>query len=218
MVPPPVARTPLHAWHAERGARFADSGGWLVPAAYAGAEQEAAAARSGVGLADVSALGKLSALGRGVAGCVSSLAGDGRAARPGGVARFAEGLACRLRADHLLLVGTTTGTAALEARLAGQPLVLSDATSAYAGFCLTGPRVEEVLRHLTAVEVLPGACAETALAGVHALLVGPPHSALPVRYVLVGWDLGEFVWERLLHAGRGYGMTVVGAEGLLRVL
>jgi sarcosine oxidase gamma subunit len=84
---------------------------------------------------------------------------------------------------------------------------------------MLGPRLEEVLRRLTQLDIRPaalpeGSCAETALAGVEALLVRPAGLALPSVRVYVAWDLGEYVWERLLDAGRGGLMAPVGLEVL----
>ena len=63
------------------------------------------------------------------------------------------------------------------------------------------------LRHLTQLDVRPASfpansCAETALAGVEALLVRFPERSLPALRVHVAWDLGEHVWERMMQAGR----------------
>src|SRR5262249_18123709 len=150
----PVARTPLHHWHAAHGARFADRDGWQVVAAYSGAEREAEAARAGLGLADVSAFAKVSLRGPGVPALVRSLVADGAARHRGGGAAVAGGvaLACRLREAHLLLLSAGVTATALNQRLAGlpgsEPMVQTDATSAYAGFWVLGPRLEEFLRRL----------------------------------------------------------------------
>jgi sarcosine oxidase subunit alpha len=67
----PLKRMPAHAWHAARGARFEEFGGWLRPAAYprdgedlvAAAEREALGVRTRVGLFEGSPLGKLEVCG-----------------------------------------------------------------------------------------------------------------------------------------------------------
>ena len=53
-LPTPVARTPLHSWHAAHGARFVERDGWQVVAAYTTPEREVEAARAGLGVADIS--------------------------------------------------------------------------------------------------------------------------------------------------------------------
>jgi glycine cleavage system aminomethyltransferase T len=224
--PPPLARTPLHSWHAAHGARFVTSNGWYLPAVYSTVERETAAARTGLALADVSAVAKISLLGPGVPAAVQALAGDGPAPQVRAVVPWPgenRTLACRLSADHLLLLAKTCNPAVLHDRLAQLPaglaLVRNDATTAQAGFCLAGLHMDDMLRHITALDVSParlpaGSCAETGLAGVHALLVRPPDSEPPSLQVYVAWDLAEYIWERLLDAGRSRGIVPLGWEAL----
>ncbi|HXG10749.1 MAG TPA: hypothetical protein VNK04_13410 [Gemmataceae bacterium] len=218
------ALTPLYHWHAAHGARFIERDGWQLPAAYTDAESEAAAARAGVGLADISAFAKLSLLGRGVSAVVQALLGDGPALKPRGVAAFRAGdpvLACRLTEDYLLLLAATPCAAGLRQCLANvpqAPVVQHEVTSSYAGICLVGPHTEDVLRQFTSLDLtaaLPaGTCAETNFAGVHALLVRPPESHLQLVRIYVGWDLAEYVWQRLLEGSRKEQITPLGFEGL----
>src|SRR5262249_35740612 len=165
----PTARSPLHHWHAAHGARLVETDGWQVPASYSGTQREATAAQTGVALADLSAFVKVRLLGPGVADLARRLVGDGPASKPLGVSTIPgddPALACRLTAEHLLLLASAPRFelrgADLEVRVAvheiyqNRPvakLVLGNATSAYAGFSLVGPRAEEVLRQLTALDV-----------------------------------------------------------------
>ncbi len=215
---PPLARTPLYHWQAAHGARFIDRDGWQVAASYAGSEKEVAAAQAGLGLADISACAKLSFRGTGVATVLSKLLPNAPAPKPLTVAVLPSEptLACRLSEDHLLLLCSTPQAPLLRQRLADPAVLLTDVTCTYAGLELIGPRLEEVLRRLADVDLRPSAfpvnsCAETALAGVEALLVRP--SERSVR-IYVGWDLGEYVWERVMEAGRQVPITPVGLEAL----
>jgi aminomethyltransferase len=219
MTTPPPARLPLQHWHARHGARFAESDGWQLPAVYRGVEAETTAARTGVALADVSAFAKVSLLGPGVEAAARQLTGDGPALQPRGVALIRPqgmGVVCRLTADHLLVLASFT--APLPHGPSNIPAVVaSDATSAYASFCLAGPRGEAVLQRLTGFDVagLPSSsCAETGVAGVHAVLVQAPELSVPSLRILVAWDLAEYVWGTLLDAGRGHGITPLGMDGL----
>jgi glycine cleavage system aminomethyltransferase T len=148
----PHGRTPLYHWHVRHGARMANRDGWQVPLVCSSVEQEVAAARSGVALADISAL---------------------------------------------------------EPEPAGQGL---------AGLWLLGPRVDEVLRQLTSLDLaasLPrGARAETGVAGIHALLIRTNSIPLENVQLHIAWDLGEYVWENLLHAGRQVGIVPLGLDAL----
>jgi sarcosine oxidase subunit alpha len=101
----------------------------------------------------------------------------------------------------------------------GPTAVAKDVTFAYAGFALVGPRLEEYLRRLMHLDVRPaafppGSCAETAFCGVEALLVRPAIGPFPALQVFVAWDLGEYVWERMLDAGRDVPITPLGMEAL----
>src|SRR5437773_2155193 len=220
----PLARTPLHHWHAARDARFVERNGWQIPASYSEVAREVAAVRAGLGLVDLSAFAKISFRGSGVASLAHALIDDRQAPEPHGVVAFDAGgraLACRLTEDHLLLLAFTTNPVPLRDRLAALrqelPTVEWDVTSAYAAFCLLGESTEKALRHLTALDLersaFPaGRCAESSLAGVHALLVRPPEMALDMVLVAVAWDLGEYVWEQLLEAGCGQGIEPVGLD------
>ncbi|MFL6076495.1 MAG: glycine cleavage system aminomethyltransferase GcvT [Mycobacteriales bacterium] len=69
-----LLRSPLHARHAELGARFAEFGGWEMPLEYAGGGviAEHTAVRQAVGVFDVSHLGKALVTGPGAAEYVNA--------------------------------------------------------------------------------------------------------------------------------------------------
>jgi sarcosine oxidase subunit alpha len=214
-----MARTPLHAWHQAHGARFREEDGWLVVSAYSRAESEAASARAGLGLADISACAKFAWRGPGVSAVARSLLADGADLPGGRVATLPgeSGLACRLSDDHLLLLYGAPTHRRIDLHRQGPTAAATDVTSAYAGFALVGPRLEEHLRRLTHLDVRsaafpPGFCAETAFCGVEALLVRPAIGPFPALQVFVAWDLGEYVWERILEAGPDVPITPLGLE------
>jgi aminomethyltransferase len=62
-----LKQSPLHDRHVALGAKFAEFGGWEMPLEYSGVLKEHAAVRNGVGLFDVSHLGKLVVRGPGAA-------------------------------------------------------------------------------------------------------------------------------------------------------
>jgi glycine cleavage system aminomethyltransferase T len=221
---PPRARTPLHQWHVAHDARFVEMNGWQVPSVYTTIEKEIDASHCGLGITDVSACGKISLIGPGIATLVHQLLGPDRASKPGDVARFnldAAVLACRLAKDQLLLLTSSTELASLEQRLAGvasvSGCVQTDVTSSLAGICMLGPRTAELLRQLIALELpmsneMAGGCVQTNVAGVHGLLIRPPKLAIPAVLLYVAWDSAEYVWERLWVAGARFGVTALGVE------
>jgi sarcosine oxidase subunit alpha len=216
-----VHRSPLHHWHLARGARLGNSDGWQVPLAYIDPRDEAEAARTGVGLADVSAFAKWSLRGAGVPALAAALG----TVAPRFVCAVDAGLACRLTEQCLYLLAPSTSTAALAERIpASDDIEQTDITSAYAGFVVVGQRAESLLTKLTAFDLSirhfpEEACAETCLAGVQALLIRPPR-IVPEIAVYVAWDVGEYVWESMLQAGRESGVAPIGWEAMnsLRVI
>lgn len=127
---------------------------------------------------------------------------------------------CRLAHDHLLLLtppedAATARETLTEAVASVERTHVTDVTSVLAGIALVGPRARDVLRKLTALDIRPtalddGACAETALAGVHALLLRADLGSLPAYEIYVTRDVAEFVWDTLCDAGREYGMLLIG--------
>lgn len=62
-----MMQSPLHGLHETLGARFTDFGGWSMPVQYAGVLEEHRAVREGVGVFDVSHLGRFEVRGQGAA-------------------------------------------------------------------------------------------------------------------------------------------------------
>ena len=214
--PSAVNRSPFHHWHVARGARLVDSDGWQLPLAYTDPRDEAKAARESVGLADISAFAKLSLRGPGVPALAAALG----SLAPRRVLTMDTGLACRLTDRCLYLLASSTSKASLieQMPLSGE-LLQTNITSAYAGFNVIGPSTEGLISKLTSLDLSmrafpDGTCAETELAGVQALLVRPRARAVPEIAVYVGWDVGEYVWDRVLESGTGLGLTPLGTGGL----
>jgi aminomethyltransferase len=67
-----LLQSPLHDRHEALGAKFAEFGGWLMPLEYGGVLKEHAAVRDGVGVFDVSHLGKALVRGPGAADFVNA--------------------------------------------------------------------------------------------------------------------------------------------------
>jgi len=148
----PLARTPLHHWHAAHGARFEDRHGWQTAIAYAGVKPEVEAARIGLGLADLTAL----------------------AAEP---------------------------------------------ASMCARFIVMGPRLDDLFRRVMQLDVRSqsfpvGSRLATMLARVEATLERSAEFSLPAVRIQVAWDVSEYVWERLMEAGRAVPITPIGLDAL----
>ena len=125
----PERRTPMHGWHAERGAVWEDVGRWKRPHYYPRAgetmreavNRECLAARSGVAILDASTLGKIDIQGSGAAEFLDRIYSNGFRKLAVGKCRyglmlredgmiFDDGVTARI-AGHRYLMHTTTGNA-----------------------------------------------------------------------------------------------------------
>ena len=78
-----IGRSPLHDTHVRLGARFVDFGGWDMPVQYESVLAEHRAVREGVGVFDVSHLGRLSVSGPGATSALGIFTNDVTAYEPG---------------------------------------------------------------------------------------------------------------------------------------
>lgn len=220
----PIARTALAQWHAQHGARFDEIDSWQVPVVYSTEDREAEAARTGLAIADVSFVAKMMVRGPGVAELATTFTGDGQIEKPGRVVPLKADksvLVCRLHTDQLLLLAGPSCKIRLDQLLskAGKtPTVLqSDVTSTFAGFWLLGPHTDEALLQVTHHDLAampPGSWVETGLAGVPAILVRPLTPSITSMRIFFGWDVAEYVWEKIWQVGQGCNISPLGMDGL----
>ncbi|WP_293783231.1 glycine cleavage system aminomethyltransferase GcvT [uncultured Aeromicrobium sp.] len=159
-----LLHSPLHDRHEALGAKFAEFGGWEMPLEYAGGGvlAEHAAVREGVGIFDVSHLGKVMVRGAGAADFVNRcLTNDLRKIRPG-QAQYTlccdedggtvDDLIAYLRSDfEILLIPNAANTAEVVRRLtahAPEGVEVADLHRRYAVLAVQGPRSAEVLVRL----------------------------------------------------------------------
>jgi sarcosine oxidase subunit alpha len=216
-----------------------DDSGWQRPERYGPPEEEVRAVRAGVGLCDISPVGKLDLKGKESISVLGHISSSSAMPRVGHVQWLAlkntygvavvEGLCCRLGSDHVLMI-TTPGTMAaveqaFEQRMAaaGGCAHLTDLTSALAAVQLVGPYSRDLLRKLTALDLsspqFPDlTCAQGGVAKVHALVVRADVGSELAYEVYCGRDFGEYLWETLKDAGQEFGAVPFGvaAQRLLR--
>ena len=231
----PVRLSAMHYRHLELGAAMADEGGWQRPATYDTADKELDGLRQGVGLCDISPVGKLYLQGRELGPLLERIAPGAGIVPVGSIARHdfanADGsridraLLCRL-AEEQVMVLTAPDKAdavagALEPSLDGCAHLL-EMTSGMAGMAVAGPAGWETLAKLTELDLAPGAfpdlsCGWAGVALVHALVARADTGGQPCYRVFVPRDLGEFVWDAIMEAGRHQGMVPFGTEALRRL-
>jgi sarcosine oxidase subunit alpha len=230
----PIRRTPLHHWHAQAGACWMDAGQWKRPESYGDPAAEVRAVRTGVGLIDVSTLGKIEVVGPDAAEFLERIYINKWADLKSGCVRYGvmcnedgilldDGVGACLGSDRFYLTATTGNAEGifqwLELWKATWRLnvTLLNQTSAWAALNLAGPRARDLLGPLTEIDVSPAsfpylAVREGQVAGVSCRLlrigfVGELGYEIhcPSAYA---WHLWEALWE----AGREDGLRPFGVE------
>jgi len=238
----PVRHTAMHHRHLEAGATMMAAGQWFRPAFYGPEDQrqeciraEAENVRENVGLIDVSTLGGLEVRGPDAAEFLNRMYTFAYLKQPVGRARYVlmtdqsgvivdDGVACRFHDNHFYVTATTGGVEGVFRQMLwynAQWRLDVDVTNATAAFCgvnVAGPRSREVLEKICHdVDLSPRAfpymgVREGAVAGIPARL-------LRVGFVgELGFELhvpagcGEALWDALMEAGRGHQIRPFGVE------
>ncbi|GGK26779.1 aminomethyltransferase [Pilimelia terevasa] len=228
-------RSPLHARHEAAGAKFAPFGGWQMPLEYAGGGvvAEHTAVRAGVGVFDVSHLGKARVAGPGAADFVNRcLSNDLARIKPG---RAQYTLCCDASGgvvddiiaylhgdDDVFLIPNAANTAEVVRRLAEAApagVRVADAHEAYAVLAVQGPRSADLLAALGLPTAHEYMSFETAALGGVALTVCRTGYTGEHGYELVVPAAGAVaVWDAVFAAGAPWGVRAcgLGARDTLR--
>ncbi len=243
----PTRRSPLHDWHVANGAVMIEAGPWLRPWYYRWAGDSAASAyveemrlvRGGVGVSDVSTLGKIDVQGPDAAEFLNRVYVNGFAKLPVGKARYGvmlnddatvldDGTTARFGETRYFMT-TTTGQAAevmswleflLQTAWTDLRVQVVSVTDALAGMSVAGPRARAALEL-----AFPGLdVSNTALPhmGVREVEVeGVPLRLLRLSFsgelayeLYVPADRGVALWERLLERAAPLGLKPYGLEAL----
>ena len=222
----PVALSPLHQRHVELGAEMELVDGWQRPVRYAASDEELAAVRSGVGVCDVSPMGKLALLGDGLDAPLGAMFPDSTPPEVGRASRVdEETIMARLARDEAF-VTTAAGRALslLERLTSGAEgcAHVVDVTSALAAVRIAGPRAPDLLAALTELDLArdafgDGSCAQSRFAEIHGTLARLDASGLPAYTLFFGREYGDYMWESIMEAGERYGLVPFGTEALGRL-
>jgi glycine cleavage system aminomethyltransferase T len=225
----PIRTSAMYRAQRDAGARFTDDAGWRVAEVYSSTEDEMARARSGAGLGDASAGGKLALRGETIDALGMKLTGRalpvvGRASRER--LNGASVLLCRLAADEVMMLTAAGEHPVVVDVLAGAVqsagcVHLTDLTAAFAAVDVIGPRLGALFERLVAVDLsaVPVlGVVQCELARVHAIIVRLEHPTLPVFRVLIPREYGDFVWHTLREAGHDLGLTPIGRAAHARLI
>jgi aminomethyltransferase len=214
-----LRKTPLHALHAEAGARLVPFAGWEMPVQYEGVRQEHVAVRTGAGLFDVSHMGEVETRGPRAAEFLRHLlSNDLGKVGPGG-AQYA--LLCRedggvlddlftywLEDERFLTVVNASNAEtdfdwiARQAR-EWEGVEVADRSSDYAMLALQGPEAVAIFESLLEEGETPGRFrhGEGVLAGARALVCRTGYTGEDgVELLIAPGDAGR-VWRALTQAG-----------------
>jgi aminomethyltransferase len=214
-----LRRSPLHDRHMALGAKFAAFGGWEMPLEYAGGGvlKEHAAVREGVGVFDVSHLGKAIVTGPGAAGFLNTcLANDLGRIGPG-QAQYTlclddptggvvdDLIAYLYGPDEVFLIPNAANTAEVVRRLAAAAppgITVTDRHEEYAILAVQGPGSAPLLEALG----LPTGhrymgFATGSLAGTGLTVCRTGYTGEHGYELVVPWDAAGEVWDVLAEAG-----------------
>ena len=184
-----MKHTALHHCHQSAGATWANRHGWEVPGFFVGAEKEAASARIGVGISDVSFLQKLEA----------------RVARAG---------SWKLGSKRYLIIGEPP----IENPSGGWDVTGVYSAFRLVGPQSRDVLRKVTSLNVSDTTLANGSCGQANLAHVHAILLREDLGPHLSYVILISREYGESVWESLLHAGHEFHIVPIGVEavGLLR--
>lgn len=236
----PVRLTPMHHRHLEAGARMMTAGAWMRPAYY-GADAakaiaaEVEAARTGVGMIDVSTLGGLDVRGPEAGDFLERIYTWTYAKLPVGKVRYAlmldqggyiidDGVAGRLHQDHYYVTATTSGVDRVYRLMQWfnaqwrMKVDIANVTAAYCGLNLIGPNSRKVLARLCqdvdlSPEGFPYLEIRTGtVAGIPARLMRVGFGGELGYEIHVPAGQGEALWDAVAEAGREFSIRPIGIE------
>lgn len=230
------ARSPMERLAVAAGARLARVAGWNVPNAYDEPTVERDRLSRTVGFVDRSSLVKLEiqAQPQELAGILAR-AGErlaanaqstdrgstGELALEPGLAAYAAGSWwCPVTPGRALVLGEPAAAATLRAEIsqaaegASGTVSVVDVTCGLTALSLVGPQARELLARFCAIDVRPAVAPVASfrpgsVARTPGYVLVQAHDSL---LVLVGWALGEYLWQVVADAAAGLGGGPVGAE------
>ena len=225
--------SPLHERHVALGARFAEFGGWSMPLQYSGIVAEHRAVRNGVGVFDVSHLGKARVIGPGAAAYLNTAISNDLERIGAGQAQYTllcneqggvidDLISYRLGDDEVFLIPNAANTPAVVGRLraaAPEGVTVTDEHDDYAVIAVQGPDSDEVLAALglpVGHDYMRFATAE--FAGTPLTVCRTGYTGERGYELVVPAAAAVAVWDAVLAAGEPFGILPcgLGARDTLR--
>ena len=248
----PLRRSPMDDWHGDNGCTWIDAGLWRRPHFYprpgedvnAAALRESLVVRAGVGMVDVTTLGKIDIQGPDAAEFLNRVYINGWKKLAVGKARYGvmlredgmvydDGTASRLAENHFVMTTTTANAGPVLAKLeyylqAVWPdlrVQVTSVTDQYAAIAVAGPKSRDVMQRLVDIDISNEAfpfmaAAPCGFAGIpDARLFRISFSGELAYEINLPADYGQAAWNALLESGEPDGIGVYGMEamGTLRI-
>jgi sarcosine oxidase subunit alpha len=243
----PTRRSPLHDWHLGNGAEMIEAGPWLRAWYYKWAGDTAERAyikemqlvRRGVGLADVSTLGKIDIQGPDAAEFLNRVYVNGFAKLPIGKAKYGvmlnddaivldDGTTTRLGEHHYFMTTTTAQAGEvmswleflLQTAWTDLRVHVTSLSDELAAMAISGPKAREALRLAFPGEDLGNdrlphmGCLHLDHDGVPVRLIRLSFSGELAYEIYTPADHGVALWEHILSAGAPLGIKPYGLEAL----
>ncbi|NMH90987.1 FAD-dependent oxidoreductase [Pseudonocardia bannensis] len=234
----PIRHSPMQPWHERHGATPLVAGQWIRPEHYGDPAAEVRTVRSGVGIIDVTPIGKLDLRGPDVAKLLNLLYVNKWSKLDIGRVRYGvmcaddgvvldDGVTGRLGDDHYLMSTTSSGAATvwewvenwLQTEHPDWQVHVTPVTTAYASINVAGPRSRELLGRLTeGVDLRPEAFGYMnvrtgTVAGVQDCVLWRIGFTGELSYEIhLPASYGLHVWERLIETGADLGVVPFGVE------
>lgn len=229
-------RTPLYEWHEQHGGRLVEYGGWRMPVQYGSIVEEHNAVRNGVGLFDVSHMGRLTFDGPDALAWLEHVTTNHVAKLAenqiqyslmanGGGGLIDDVLVYRSRYGYLLVCNASNRAhvlAQLERHRESRVARLTDRTTDTAMIAIQGPAAEATLQPLCDAPLAPLRYYHLAmgrlLGDVNAVVSRTGYTGEDGFEVIVEPEAATRVWEALMDSGRAHGVAPcgLGARDTLR--
>lgn len=224
----PLKRTPLFEACAARGGKMIDFGGWELPVQFSGIIEEHTAVRERAGLFDVSHMGEITVKGtdalallqKSTCNDVAKLT-DGRIHYTGllyPTGGFVDDILIYREADDSYFVVVNAANADkdfdwLVEQAKGMDVAVVNESAAWAQMALQGPRAEGILQTLTELnlsEIKYYRFARGKVDGIPAIVSRTGYTGEDGFEVYTAPDAAPGIYDRILDAGRDYGVVPVG--------
>lgn len=225
----PLRKTPLNARHRSLGGKMVPFGGWDMPLEYSGIVDEHLAVRNRAGLFDVSHMGEIEIAGTDALAAVQHLTSNDASRLAVGQAQYSalttpvgtfvdDLLVYRLASDHFLLVVNASNIEGDYTWIVNNlprdiDAAAVNTSSRYALLAIQGPRAQEILQSLTAVDLASMKYyffATGEVASVRTTISRTGYTGEDGFEIFVPPQYAERVWDTILQTGSQAGLIPVG--------